>query len=441
MIKFIRELNWQELPVNVQDQARLTVLDLLGAALAGTLTPISRITADYAAGRWPGEEATILLHGRRASAVGAAFANAYAANGIDIDDCARYTKGHPGVQVVPAALALTESLGLAGAQLLTAVVVGFEVAHRAARIWHDTRPVYQSCGSWGSVACAAVAAHLMELDEAQTHHALGIAEYHAPNLPMMRDIDHPAMVKHGVGWGAMTGITAAELASRGFTGIPCLFGFEEYRDWVVDVGQNYIFTEGLAWKQYACCAWTHAAIRAAQGLRETYSFEAADIARIRVEAFHEAVRLGIKMPKTTEEAQFNLAWPLAAMLVDGEVGPQQILEPGLRNVAIQDLARRVEAVENEQMNELYRLASLGDPRGKFVSAVTIELHDGRVLDSGPVEGTIKFPQQHWDAQGLQDKFRWLAGHVLDEERIDALIELIAHLEQVGNVRTLTALMH
>jgi len=84
-------------------------------------------------------------------------------------------------------------------------------------MWHDHHAIYQACGSWGSVACAAVACHLLRLPQEQIKHALGIAEYHAPKLPMMWDIDHPAMVKHGIGWGAMNGIVSAQpqLLSQG----------------------------------------------------------------------------------------------------------------------------------------------------------------------------------------------------------------------------------
>ncbi len=108
----------------------MALLDILGATLAGTLTPVSRITAGYAVETWPGDEATILQHGYRASAIGAAFANGYAVNGMDIDDCALHTRDHPGAQIFPTALALTESLGLGGAEMLTAMVVGYKVAHR-----------------------------------------------------------------------------------------------------------------------------------------------------------------------------------------------------------------------------------------------------------------------------------------------------------------------
>jgi 2-methylcitrate dehydratase PrpD len=93
----------------------------------------------------------------------------------------------------------------------------------------------------------------MGLDTATIMQALGIAEYHAPNLPMERDLLDPAMVKHGHGWAAMTGIVAAELAERGFTGIPGLLGFKEYQGWVATLGDEYIMVDGVDFKQHCSC--------------------------------------------------------------------------------------------------------------------------------------------------------------------------------------------
>ena len=437
---FIAHIAWEKLPPAVQRKARMALLDTLGATLVGTLTPVSRITADYAVETWPGDEATILRHGQRASVVGAAFANGYAANGVDIDDCALYTRGHPGAQIFPTALALAETLDLGGAEMLTAMVVGYEVAHRAARIWHATHEVYQACGSWGSVACAAVAAHLMRLTPEQTWQALGIAEYHAPNLPMMRDIDYPAMVKHGIGWGTMTGITAAQLAAQGFTGIPSLLGAEEYQDWISDIGQRYIMVEGLAWKKYACCAWVHAALKGAEELVKGHNIRAEEVVHIRVEAPHDTVRLGTELPTTTEEAQFSVAWPLAALLVDREVGPDQMLEHRFGDQRMRDLAEKIELVETDELNELYRLAARGDPRGKYASVVIISLNDGRTLNSGIVAGDINYPQQGWDERRVEEKFRWLARPVLDEACVNEVVEITWHFEEVPDVRELTQML-
>jgi len=198
---FISSLRWADLPDPVRRKAKMCLVDNAAALLAGTPTRLSQISAEYAARLWRGDEASIVLHGKRSTAAGAAFANGNSANAIDSDDSARYAYGHAGAQLFPTVLALAEARELSGQRLLTGLVVGYEVAHRIGRCWHDDHTVYQACGSWGSVACAAAAAHLLDLPADQARHALGIADYHAPNAPMMRDIEQPAMVKHASGWG------------------------------------------------------------------------------------------------------------------------------------------------------------------------------------------------------------------------------------------------
>jgi 2-methylcitrate dehydratase PrpD len=438
--QFITETRWEMLPAAVQEKARMCLVDNLGATLAGTLTRVSQICADYAQVTWPSDRATILLHGKSAAAVGAAFANAAAANGIDTDDGLQYAWGHGGAQIFPAALAVAEARELDGARFLAGMVAGYEVAHRMGRCWHDDHEVYQACGSWGSVASAAAAANLMDLTADQAWHALGISDYQAPNLPMMRDIDDPAMVKHGIAWGAMTGVTSAELAARGFTGIPSLLGKEKYRDWTTDIGENYLMVDGVRWKMkaYACCGWAHPGVEGARELVLAHSIDLDDIEKIIVEAFHETARLGTRLPTTTEEAQFNLAWPVAAMLVDGEIGPNQTLERRLSDPQIQNLARRIEIVESEELNELCRLHSKGDPRGRFASIVTIKLKNGREYNSGMKDGGMNYSGPAWTRDMMADKFRWVAGHVLETKRIDELLDMAWHFEEIEQVSELTS---
>ncbi len=67
VVDFIAQADWYELPAGVREVAHLALLDALGATLVGTMTPVSRITAEFAVETWPGDEATILLRGQRAS--------------------------------------------------------------------------------------------------------------------------------------------------------------------------------------------------------------------------------------------------------------------------------------------------------------------------------------------------------------------------------------
>lgn len=435
---FILGLDWHALPAVVQHRARLCLMDALGATLAGTLAPISRLAADYAADVWRGDAATALayapetgLRGRRVSAPGAAFANACAANALDVDDDAVFTRGHPGAQLIPAALAVAEKVGAGGQALLEALVIGYEVAIRAGRCWHAHHADYQADGSWGSLACAAAAARLLRLDRVQIGHALGIAEYHAPNAPMMRDIAQPAMVKHAIGWGAMTGVTAAELAARGYTGIPSLLGFPEYREWVADLGQTYWMADWVFYKEWCSCAWGHAACMAARQLVERHGIAVEDIARISVHAFDEAVQLYQHHPTTTEEAQFSVKWPLACLLLDGEIGPRQVLEHRLGDPAVRALADKIEVVLDPEADALYRASRGVDLR--MHSRVVITLRDGRSFDSGMVERAA----DRFDRAALEAKFRWLVGHVMPPAEAESLLVMLRRFEDVENVSELT----
>jgi len=435
---FILDTTWDTLPTSVQQQARMCLLDDLGAVISGTLTRISHITAAYAAERMPGNEATILLHGRRSTAPGAAMANAYAGNGLDIDDSGRYTRGHPGAQILPAALAVAEKTNASGKALLEALVVSYEIAMRTGRCWHDHHEIYQACGSWGSVACAAAASRLMKLDHEEVKHALGIAEYHAPNLPMMRDIDEPTMVKHGIGWAAMNGVVSAELAERGFTGIPGILGFEKYHDWVAALGNEYLMIEGISRKRWCSCAWGHPAFEAALKVVEEHDVQVEEIEHIKVYTFHQAWRLSQRHPESTEEAQFSVKWPLAALLLDGEVGPNQILQHRLGDETVKALADKIEIVEDPEVDRMYQLLhnNVDSPDARFTSRVEITLTDGRTLDSGIVERIAN----RWDQASLEKKFRWITSYVLYEEKINKLVQMIWTFDSVSSVKDLTKLL-
>ena len=437
--RFVHELRWEDLPAPVQHKARLVFCDAVAAAVAGTQAHIADVTARFAATVMPGSEATILATGQKASAAGAAFANANTANAFDVDDVGQYTRGHPGAQIIPTALAVAEKLDKSGKALLTAMVAGYEVACRTGRCWHDHHTVYQSCGSWGSVANTAVAAQLMGLEAPQIWHALGIAEYHSPNLPMMRDAVAPAMVKHGVGWAAMSGILAAGLAQAGFTGIASLLSFEKYRDWVSDIGQNYLSVGGAMFKEHALCGWSHAAVEAVKLLKQRYAVRPADIEHIRLEGFYELVLLGSKPPKTTEEAQYNTGWGMTMQILDGEVGPRQLLEDRLRDPVALELLSKIELVEAERFNEEGMRASLGDAEAEFRCQAEMTLKDGRKLDSGRVAGHNKYATQ-WSDEQLQNKFRWLARTVLGDVEVERMLDMAWNLEKVEHVSALIDLM-
>ncbi len=118
---FIAECRYEDLPSAVADLAALCVLDTFAAMVCGAISPVAGIAGAHAAESWSRGGATVLSTGTRHRPAAAAFANATAANGTDLDDVGRYTWGHPGAMVIPTALAVAEDRKISGKEFITAV--------------------------------------------------------------------------------------------------------------------------------------------------------------------------------------------------------------------------------------------------------------------------------------------------------------------------------
>ncbi len=189
---FVRDLAFADLPDDVVAQATRCLLDLIGVAAAGSTTRAAAIASAYAATQLCARdhEARLLFDGRRAGVAGAAFAGATTIDAIDAHDGHVLTKGHAGVAILPALLALIDGgVGVPGAapvdgrEFITCLVLGYEVATRAGIALHCSVPDYHCSGAWNALGCAAVAARRLGFDAATTREALGIAEYFGPRGP------------------------------------------------------------------------------------------------------------------------------------------------------------------------------------------------------------------------------------------------------------------
>ncbi len=433
-IEFIHETRWYDLPDQVRSQARRCLLDTLGAALGGRGTELSRIIHDFAAATHGGTGARLWLDGRTVSPPGAALANGMTIDSLDIHDGSLLVKGHAGAAVVPGALATVPVDGdrpVSGQDLLTTLVIGYEVALRAGIALHATVHDYHTSGAWNALGCAAIGARRLGLGADQTRHALGIAEYHGPRSQMMRCIDHPTMLKDGSGWGAMTGVSAAMLAAAGFTGAPAVTvdAADVAATWA-DLGTRWRITEQF-FKPDAVCRWAQPAIAGALALQRSYLLPHAGIERIQVITFHQATRLACRRPTTTEEAQYSLPFPVAAALVHGHLGLAQLSGGGLDDPHVLRLADRVELLDDPELSALFP--------AERVARVRIETADGGVHDSGDT-------QARWDASApptdeeLIEKFRWLARERVSAARATELVDVVWNCAELSDVGSLVGLL-
>ena len=131
------------------------------------------------------------------------MAGAYTIDSIDAHDGMKMTKGHAGSIILPSLIALLETSGrdYDDEELMTCLVLGYEIAIRDGIALHDSVPDYHTSGAWAAVGVAALGARILGLDHQHMEEAIGIAEHNGPRSQMMRAIDYPTMVKDGAGWG------------------------------------------------------------------------------------------------------------------------------------------------------------------------------------------------------------------------------------------------
>lgn len=401
-VTFIRTLSFADLPSAVVLRAKQCCLDLVGVTASGTATELSRIVRDHAVrhmGAGTGG-ATLTFDGRHASVAGAAFAGAFTIDAFDAHDGHALTKGHAGVALLPALLAFAEETGLTdGREFLTLIVLGYEIATRAGIALHASVADYHTSGAWNALGCAAIGARRLGLDGEATRHALGIAEYHGPRSQMMRCIAHPTMLKDGSGWGAFAGVSAAYLAQDGFTGAPAItVEAPEQAELWADLGRRWTMLEQY-FKPHPVCRWAQPAIEAAANLVAAHGIAHDAIERVEIATFGHAVALGTAAPRSTEEAQYAIGFPVAALLATGSIGAREISAAGLADPAIRAMLGRISLREEPTFSDRFPAERL--------ATVTLRLRDGTAVTSPPTTPRGN-PEDFLSAQEISAKFHALA---------------------------------
>lgn len=408
----IHDLAWADLPEPVRAQARLCLLDLIGVAAGGATTRLSRIIRAHAAEQFGGTR-PMLFDDRKASASGVALAAGMTIDALDGHDGYNPAKGHVGCGLFAALYAM--GTNATGNDLLATTVLGYELGSRLAVTLHGTVPDYHTSGAWVAVTAAAAASRLMDLDADRTAHALGIAEYHGPRSQMMRCIDHPTMLKDGSGWGAMAGVSAAHLARDGFTGAPAIT--LDGPAWS-DLGARWLILEQY-FKPYPVCRWAQAPVEAVLALRRSHGLASHDVTGLSIETFHEATRLAVNAPGTTEEAQYSTSFPTAVALVRGALGPADIADEALADPEIRRVSQLVTMIENDRANAVFPATRL--------ARVTLALRSGRTLISDWHEPRWSYDAPPTEAE-LRAKYHGLADDLLGSDRAGRIEEAIDGLD-------------
>jgi 2-methylcitrate dehydratase PrpD len=444
LVELARTLDFEKLPADVQLVARGLTLDTLGALIQASSPRYSagRILMEYARAQGGTEESSIVGGGFKTNAVQAALVNGTLGYYCDVEP------HHPGAImhglaiVVPAALAVAERQRASGRELLSAIVVGVDVACRVANAIDPTalyrRGMHPSClaGSFG--ACAATA-RLLGLDEERFRRAFGLCGQQASGLLAWEtdQTEHSRPFSPGI--ASRNGTTAAMLASFGFGGPPDIFegrfnvfaAFSEKQpsgEWgrpeelTRDLGKDFLIT-GFAVKLYSCCAFLHPGLDALLEIVRREDLKIGDVEKIDL----RFPTNGMKLIDDNELKSHCGQYVLPVAVKERRVTIDDILQDRRADPEIDALSRRVRVLADDDLDRTF-------PE-RYATIVEVTTRDGH-MHRGRVDYARGCPQNPVTYAEISAKFHDLA----PDARATRVKELVDRLETLPDATALADLM-
>ena len=411
---YILGTNWQDLPHEVQDRLKGCMIDLFGALIVGSKSQQFAAGLKLAKSVFGGGDIAVIGSGEHFSFAGASTAMGHSSNAYDIDDGHNITRAHPGTSFVAAILAAAYEKNVSRNEFLTALLVAYETTVRMGAALMDYYNYAHSSGTFGAVGVAAGVGRLFGFNKEQLNNALSVAEFNAPLVPGIRSVEYPSMNKDGVPFGVMTGVLAILDTACGFTGNKHMLEADEYRHYVDDLGQKYQVMD-LYFKPYPCCRWAHPAIDACLELISEHKISPSDIEKVTIHTFKRATMLSKIVPQTADEAQYNIAYPVASSIVYGDFGFTQVLEENLNDSTVIDMMSRLEFKVDDALDARF-------PAERICRA-EIKTKQGDTYISSECEprGEAK---ENIGIDWLGDKFYRITGPVLSKQAQNKLLKLI-----------------
>jgi 2-methylcitrate dehydratase PrpD len=451
--KFVAQTKYEDIPGEVVELGKKSILDGLGLALAGSKAQTGALCRQYLEniGVCDGKS-TIIGSGRKTSPRFAAFVNGVSIHADDFDDTQlAVTKDrvygllvHPTVPVLPAILALAERGGVSGKQLMLAYHLGVEVECKIAeaispRHYQDGFHSTGTCGPFGS---AAACAKLLRFEPLKILNTFGLVASQSGGL---RENFGTMTKPFQAGHAAESGVISTELVALGWTaaeqileadrGFFHAFGGSYDPAPIMDrLGKPWTFASpGISLKPYPSGSLSHPAMTELARLIEVHKLQAAQVEKLDVGANHQmTTTLLHHHPKTGLEAKFSMEFCMAILLLRGKAGLGEFSDEVVQRTDVQEMIGRVNFyVDPEAESAGY---------DKMTSLLKIHLKDGRVIagraDFG--KGSPANPMTFEEAAG---KFRGCAEYAdWPKVKTEKIITLVKTMDAAPDVSALSALL-
>ena len=410
--KFLLETKWEDLPAEVQQRLRGCMLDLLGALVAGCGSEQFQVGVRLAKKIFRDGDIPAIGTKETFSTIGAATAMGHSSNAYDIDDGHNIIRAHPGTSFIGGLLAIGYEKDVSAKDFLTALYVAYEATIRMGAAIMDYYQYAHSSGTFGAVGVVAGGGRMYGFTKEEMNNALSVSEFNAPLVPGIRSVEYPSMNKDGVPFGVMVGELALEAGMCGFTGNKNLLEAEEYAHYLDDLGTKHEVMD-LYFKPYPCCRWGHPAIDACLAVMHDNNVTAEDIEQVIVETFYKATQLSKGIPSCADEAQYNIAYPVASSIVNNGFSIAQVEQTD--DPKVHKMMEKLTFVCDKELDEQFP--------AKRLCRVRMVLKDGRTVVSGVHEPRGEaFENIGYD--WLSEKFLRITGHKLTKEQQLQLIDIL-----------------
>lgn len=444
-------IGYGDLPDSTVTKTKQLIKDFVGVAMAGHRSPECDNVVAVAEAMAGEGDASVLGRPDRIAPAGAALANGTIGHGWDFDDNYDRTPIHVSSPVIPATLALGQTMGASGADLIRATALGGEAQCRLAVAaekgiwetgWHRT-------ATTGTFGAAIGGAALLDLDLEQSVDAIAIA--HSQAAGNFQSAHDAATTKRfQPGHAAMGGVLAALLAREGVSGpadpLTGPFGFfEVYEHDAYDpdrltggIGRTFRLEE-LSLKPYPCCRAMQSAIDAARRIHESEDLAIEDVETVRVETSEFAHTIvcepqeQVYDPDTIVDLQFSLPYGVVVALDKGEPFIDDFTEAALNRDHYTDALSRVNVEVSEELTDEFGREV---PPGR----VTVETTDGRT-ESATVPKARGHPENEMSEAVLNEKFRRCLSfgpNEFTDREVTDLLDRIDSLEKLERIEDILA---
>jgi 2-methylcitrate dehydratase PrpD len=434
---FAASLDPASLPEPVRARTRLVLLDSIGVIASGMQEPELAALLPRLAATQPGKVPAI-AGGVRLSPHAAAFANGTAGTMLELDEGNQYARGHPGMHVVPAALAAAADRPVSGMALLTAIALGYEIGARIG-IASKLRVTMHPHGTWGTVGAAMTAAVLGRANAAQAAEAISIASSFGLSTSRRTMLEGATVRNSYTGLSNQLGLVAWDLAQSGFTGEADGVG-SVYGGIIAEGFDPAAMTEALGerweiarnyFKRHAACRYTHGALDALALLQAEARLDPDAIERIEVDTYVWAAQLDLPQPRNMLSAKFSLPFALATAIVHSAASVPAFRAPALANERTLALAARIVVREDPALTA--RLPALRPAR------LHVVMRDGSTREAA-VETNRGDTEDPYRAEEIVAKFHELADPVWGAAHAARIAEAVNGIDRAADLAPLHALL-